>query len=1752
MELFRIPSSKMLTTLKHCMGLILFLVLSNSNAQDFITTWKTNNPGVTESNQILIPTFSTEIYDYTIDWGDGNSDSGVTGDIIHTYTVPGTYQIAISGVFPGISLGNSGGTDREKLLEVNQWGNIQWRSFRGAFSGAVNMQIVAEDVPDLSQVSTFRYAFVGCTNLIGNESMNLWDMSAAVNLSSMFYGASSFNTYIGDWDLSNVEDLNEMFRYATSFNQDIGNWRFPKVTELAFMFDGATNFNGDISGWDVSNIEGMAYTFQYAEAFNKDISSWDMGNVISTGYMFNNAKAFNQDISGWDVSKVRSMAGMFTNAISFDQNLSSWDVQSVITMSNMFKEVKLSSENYDAILNGWASLPNLQNNVGLDAGFSQYCNGESAKQTLINNFGWQIKDGGAACSSSLAVKEIYLVDAVQDEILYTLRDDAQINRKSLPNQLINFEILTSDDVGSVKIELSDTEIHSTVSNEAPFTLFGVNGTDYMGNSMSSGTYTIVVTPYSGSDLTGTRGESFVLNFKIMEGVAKPFITTWKIDSPGYLTIRTIPGEHYYYDIKWSDGYSSLGVTGGNLTHYYDEPGTYQLIISGKFPGFVLEEENLAGSLVSIDQWGDLDWKSMERTFSNCENLDILATDIPDLSNVESMAKMFQNCKSLIGNNTIGSWDTSQVNDMSNMFKGASVFNQNIADWNVSKVASMAGMFEGAAVLDQDLGNWNISQVTDMGNMFNQSALSNTNYESMLISWSQLPSLQSGVRLGAQQNNYCDAAAARQDLIADKGWIIHDGGLELNCAIDGQMPFLTTWKTDNRGASNNNQITIYTDTRFDGFDYTVDWGDGLIDTNVQGDIIHTYPEPGIYRVAIYGDFLGMYINNGGNARLRDDDKLLSIDQWGDIEWELLHLAFAGCDNMDMKATDIPDFTNGPNLFGMFSDCKAFIGNESINSWDLSAVDNTAYMFHGAESFNLPLDNWNTGNVLYMYNMFQDASAFNQDLGSWNVSNVIHMTEMFDGSGLSDDNYNKILMGWAGLPSLQQGVQLDAPQNKFCEAALSRYELLKNYDWVVNDQGRSEGCTLYHPGEVFVTKWQTNNPGISEDNQILLPLFGGPYNVDWGDGSIETDLFGNTRHTYSTPGTYKVSVFGRPHSVIFSNSGGSTITNDAQKLLEINQWGVIKWSSMNYAFRGCANMDVVATDVPDLSNVSSMFSMFNGCESLRGNDSFNTWDIGGVQNLQQAFSGCKQFNTDISNWNTGNVTSMGNLFEDCEKFNGDISGWDVSKVENMNAMFSGAVSFNQNIGSWNVSSVTNMESMFELSNFNNDISNWDVSNVGDMGYMFSLTPEFNQDISSWNVSKVQNMDFMFSNSQKFNQDISNWDVSEVITMRGMFNLAEAFNQDISKWNVSNVLSMYNMFFGNNVFDQNVGSWNISNVVDMTGMFADTALSLKNYDNILQGWASLPNLRTNVIFDAGSSMYCESAQARQFIIDTYGWTILDAGEDSLCSVDMDGDGVFDYKDACQGTSPGVLVNTEGCDLIPNDAIKVQVLSTSCVGSSDGAIEVGMTTSGYLLDISIEGDGFTDQFNDIPSGTDFTIDNLSVGNYTITVFIPEILFEQTYGVTISGLDAVSGKRMLLDSKSGTVLYAVTGSKTYEVLVNDKEMTFSFDDTSERIISLEKLEGQTEIAISGQSDCQGIIQDNFYMGNLIQVFPTITSTNVNFISEDANLKVKVFGLDGKLVRELDFDEREKSMDISSFNTGIYIVQMENGDKMETVKIIKR
>ena len=254
-------------------------------------------------------------------------------------------------------------------------------------------------------------------------------------------------------------------------------------------------------------------------------------------------------------------------------------------------------------------------------------------------------------------------------------------------------------------------------------------------------------------------------------------------------------------------------------------------------------------------------------------------------------------------------------------------------------------------------------------------------------------------------------------------------------------FVTHWKTYNKGISKNNQITIQgiRNTPYT-YNYSIDCdSDGVFEAEHQtGAYTCEYESPGIYTVSIKGQFPRIFFMNTvleGNSwsgfvlRYQSDNpKLLSVEQWGDIEWKTMASAFNDCVNLKINAIDFPD---------------------------LSSVKTMEKMFSGALLFNQDIGLWDVSNVTNMKQMFLDAESFNQDLGSWNVSNVDNMYSMLRGVTLSVSNYDSLLSGWSKL-NLQNNVIFDAGNNQYCNGNSARNSIISGYGWEILDGGSRFNC------------------------------------------------------------------------------------------------------------------------------------------------------------------------------------------------------------------------------------------------------------------------------------------------------------------------------------------------------------------------------------------------------------------------------------------------------------------------------------------------------------------------------------------------------------------------------------------------------------------------------------------------------------------------------------------------------------------------
>jgi surface protein len=229
-----------------------------------------------------------------------------------------------------------------------------------------------------------------------------------------------------------------------------------------------------------------------------------------------------------------------------------------------------------------------------------------------------------------------------------------------------------------------------------------------------------------------------------------FITKWKTTT-GIETI-TIPvgiGIHNF-NVDWGDGSTIENISSGDASHVYKNSGIYLVKITGSLESIDLSKSSLTNrdKLLDVLQWGKINWKTFNNSFSDCKNLKISAIDNPNLRSVTDLSFMFNN-SSLI-NTDISKWDVSNINDMNHMFASATSLNQSFARWNISNVINMQSIFDN-------------------------SGMSVINYDKTLTGWSNLSTSKQNVNLGASGVNFCNSETARTKLKTDFNWSINDAG-----------------------------------------------------------------------------------------------------------------------------------------------------------------------------------------------------------------------------------------------------------------------------------------------------------------------------------------------------------------------------------------------------------------------------------------------------------------------------------------------------------------------------------------------------------------------------------------------------------------------------------------------------------------------------------------------------------------------------------------------------------------------------------------------------------------------------------------------------------------------------------------------------------------------------------------------------------------------------------------------------------------
>ena len=1252
------------------------LIVTVKENRPFITTWRTAS-----SDQSITINFVGSGMD--ISWGDGATETDVEESQTHTYTDAGDYRVSVTGGLTGLTLdrppdlfGNYHGPVPE-LASIDQWGSISWTNMSNAFAGASNMVYNATDTPDLSLVTDTSYMFLEATVFDGdlsswdvssvtdmsfmlsgatvfNQPLNAWNVSSVTDMYYMFSNAASFNHTLSSWDVSSVTDMSYMFAGATAFNQPLNAWNVSSVTDMFYMFSKAASFNHTLSSWDVSSVTDMSNMFAGATVFNHDLSTWDVSSVTNISGMFNSATAFNQPLNDWDVSSVTDIFFMFAAATAFNQPLSTWDVSSVTAMNGMFH----TATAFNQPLNAW--------DISSVTDMSYMFLGATAFDRPLN--AWDVSsvtdmsdmfDYASSFDGDISAWDVSSVTYMNDMFLNATSFDQPLNAwdvssvTDMDDMFLNAtafnQPLNDWDVSSVT-DMDDMFLNATAFNQ-PLNDWDVSSVTNMDDMFLGAT--VFDQDLSGwyvvQDLPLVMTANAMFSIRAQNGYLDGLVSTYSVDDTRFvMDSKTLslnstnlpPAGMYPLDITAPAvlGEPDAGEEGHTRTLIVTVKGDHLPFITTwrtTLPSQVITI-NFVGSGMNIS-WGD-----------GATETNVLGTQSHTYT-------------------TAGNYTVSVTGGLTGLtldrppdlggYPGPVPELASIDRWGGISWTNMSNAFAGASNMVYIATDTpNLSLVTDMSSMFEAA----TTFDGDISSW---------------------------DVSSVTDMLDMFGG-----ATSFNQP-LNTW-----------DVSSVTDM-FGMFAGATSFNQPLNDWDVSS----------------VTDMPGMFAGASSfNQPLND---------WDVSSVTLMNYMFADTTAFNQPLNDW-DVSSVTIMTQMFNDATSF--NQPLNTWDVSSVTNMFGMFNVATSFNRPLNDWDVSSVTTMPYMFDSATSFNQPLNDWDVSSVTNMDEMFE-NALS---FNQDLSNWYVTPD--SAVLITDRSRTLTVMPLSPYIGDQSLTYTVSDaqfvmNGRTlslsstdtptadsydlaitatavldESNTGTHTRTVtitvrdspiapFITKWRTD----SANQTITIPVGGSTarYSIDWDDNSpVETDITGDSTHTYREAGNHTVSISGNFERIHLDGQ-----QPNAGRLTSIEQWGDMYWTSMSGAFDGAYNMVYNAVAAPDLGLVSDMSRMFAGATIFDG---------------------------DISGWDVSTVRDMSRMFYSAAAFDGEISDWDVSAVRNMNHMFARATSFDQPLNDWDVSSVSDMGGMFTgASSFNHDLKAWDVSAATDMGGMFTGATLFNQDLSDW---------------------------------------------------------------------------------------------------------------------------------------------------------------------------------------------------------------------------------------------------------------------------------------------------------------------------------------------------------------------------------------------------------------------------------------
>ncbi len=464
---------------------------------------------------------------------------------------------------------------------------------------------------------------------------------------------------------------------------DVGGNTYVKVDRASLV--ASITAGANIALCCTSGITDMSSLLENRSGFNKDIGGWDTASVTTMEKMFKSASSFNKNLSNWDIGNVTNTSRMFQATTFVDIGIGSWTTSSVIDMSYMF----YNNQSFDGDLSNWntSSVTNMSRMFEDARAFT--CDGQdlnswnTSSVTNMSRMFFRAHNFNQAIGSwdTSSVTDTSYMFNNADSFNQNIGNWNTSNVQNMENMLFSIKVFNNGEArGNSNNPLNwDT---SSVTN--------MNRLFYDNQNFNQ-------------DISSWQTTN-VTTMNAMFKLAKDFdqdIGSWNTENVEIMYEMFQSTDDFDQDIgSWNTGKVQ------NMERMFKKAGGFNKDISDWDTSSVTNMFEMFEDNTKFKNGGvALDWD------------DGFGTNA-------TLRQMFRNSRF---NQDISGWDTSNVQNMSQMFDRAYYFNNGqgagqstatLNTWDTSNVTNMGSMFWRAGSFNQDIGEWDVRNVGNFGSMFN--------------------------------------------------------------------------------------------------------------------------------------------------------------------------------------------------------------------------------------------------------------------------------------------------------------------------------------------------------------------------------------------------------------------------------------------------------------------------------------------------------------------------------------------------------------------------------------------------------------------------------------------------------------------------------------------------------------------------------------------------------------------------------------------------------------------------------------------------------------------------------------------------------------------------------------------------------------------------------------------------------------------------------------------------------------------------